>query len=98
MNMAAFTEKFMRDAIEAQGANGAFSDVSPRIVDPADGAPAWGDAGVIIPWTAWRQYGDTRVIETSWDAMGKWMEYIHSANPNLLRRNKLNNNFGDWVP
>ncbi|MGH9647068.1 MAG: family 78 glycoside hydrolase catalytic domain, partial [Bryobacteraceae bacterium] len=98
MNMAAFTEKFMRDAIDAQGANGAFSDVSPRIVDPADGAPAWGDAGVIIPWTAWRQYGDTRLIETSWAAMGKWMGYIRSANPGLLRRNKLNNNFGDWVP
>jgi hypothetical protein len=22
------------------------------------GAPAWGDAGVIVPWTLWKMYGD----------------------------------------
>ncbi|MBI3721566.1 MAG: family 78 glycoside hydrolase catalytic domain, partial [Fimbriimonas ginsengisoli] len=53
MDMAAFTHKWMRDVVEAQSAEGGFSDVSPRVIDESDGAPAWGDAGVIIPWTAW---------------------------------------------
>jgi alpha-L-rhamnosidase len=29
--------------------------------------------------------------------MKKWVEYIRSANPDLIRRTKLNNNYGDWV-
>ena len=26
-----------------------------------DGAPAWADAGIIVPWTIWRRYGDRRL-------------------------------------
>jgi alpha-L-rhamnosidase len=98
MDMAAFTHKWMRDVVEAQSPQGAFSDVSPRVVDLSDGAPAWGDAGVIIPWTAWQQYGDTRIIEENWEPMSRWMEYIGSANPDGIRNQRRNNDFGDWVP
>src|SRR5262249_425671 len=51
MEMAAFFTKWMRDIVDAQSPEGAFSDVSPRVVDLADGAPAWADAGIVIPWT-----------------------------------------------
>jgi alpha-L-rhamnosidase len=98
MDMAAFTHKWMRDVVEAQSPAGAFADVSPRVVDEADGAPAWGDAGVIIPWTSWQQYGDTRIIEENWEPMAHWMEYIGSANPDGIRNQRRNNDFGDWVP
>ena len=98
MDMAAFTHKWMHDVVEAQSPAGAFADVSPRVVDEADGAPAWGDAGVIIPWTAWQQYGDTRIIEENWEPMAHWMEYIGSANPDGIRNQRRNNDFGDWVP
>ena len=37
-------------------------DVAPRRRDAdREGAPAWGDAGVIVPWLLWRTYGDRRV-------------------------------------
>ena len=29
--------------------------------------------------------------------MQKWIEYIHSANPDLIWRKRANNNFGDWL-
>jgi alpha-L-rhamnosidase len=29
--------------------------------------------------------------------MQKWIAYIHEANPDLIRRHRLNNNYGDWV-
>lgn len=96
-DMAAFTHKWMRDVVDAQSSEGAFSDVAPRVVDPADGAPAWGDAGIILPYTTWRQYGDTRIIEDNYSAMQGWVEYVHSANPNLLWLKRRNNDFGDWV-
>lgn len=97
MDVAAFFTKWMTDVVDAQSAGGAFSDVSPRMTDLADGAPAWGDAGVIVPWTIYEMYGDTRMIERHWAAMTRWMDYLEQANPGLLRVGRLNNNFGDWV-
>lgn len=98
MNMDAFANKWLRDIRDAQFPDGAFTDVSPRVVDNSPSAPAWGDAGVIIPWTTWQQYGDLRVVARNWDAMKQWLDYIHRANSNYLWENDRGNDFGDWVP
>jgi alpha-L-rhamnosidase len=98
MDMAAFSHKWMHDVMEAQSPEGGYSDVSPRVMDLRDGAPAWGDAGVIVPWTTWRHYGDTRILDENWDAMQRWMNYIGSENPDFIRDKRRNNDFGDWVP
>jgi len=39
-DVAAFFEKWMDDVVDAQSPEGGFSDVAPRLVDLADGAPA----------------------------------------------------------
>ncbi len=96
-NIAGFMTKWMDDVEDAQSADGGFSDVSPRLVDPSDGAPAWGDAGIICPWTIYACYGDTRILERHYDSMARWIAYIHDANPDLLWRKRANNNFGDWL-
>jgi alpha-L-rhamnosidase len=98
-NIAAFTGKFMRDVDDAQLADGDFTNVSPDIGlgDNVDGAPGWADAGVIVPWTTWLQYGDRRVISRNWDSMEKYMKFIEDANPNYLRTQKLGPNFADWL-
>jgi alpha-L-rhamnosidase len=102
MDVAAFFEKWMVDVEDAQSSEGAFPDVAPLFGDRSEaflsrGAPAWGDAGVIVPWTIYKTYDDTRIVERHYDAMGRWMEYLRDANPDLLRRNKLGNNYGDWL-
>jgi alpha-L-rhamnosidase len=93
----AFTRKFMLDVTDAQSAAGAFSDVSPNILGPTPGAPGWGDAGIFIPYAAWLQYGDASLVERSWPAMQRWMDFILANNPDYLRRKALGNNFGDWL-
>ncbi len=98
MDMDAFANKWMADVRDAQSPDGAFSDVSPRVIDIADGAPVWGDAGIIVPWTTWQQYGDLRIVSENWHAMKKWLDYIHAVNPDFLWENRRNNDFGDWVP
>jgi alpha-L-rhamnosidase len=98
MDMEAFANKWMADVRDAQSPDGAFSDVSPRVVDIADGAPVWGDAGVIVPFTTWQQYGDLRIVSENWGAMKKWLDYIHAVNPDFVWENRRNNDFGDWVP
>ena len=102
MDVAAFFSKWMDDVEDAQTPDGAFTDVVPLLegsglIDLSRGAPAWGDAGVIVPWTIYKAYGDTRIIHKHYDAMTRWMSYLRGANPDLLRRNKLGNNYGDWL-
>lgn len=97
MDVAPFFTKWMRDVTDAQSETGAFSDVAPRAGLPSDGAPGWGDAGVIIPWMMYQVYDDTRIIEEHYAAMTRWMAYLQEANPRHLRVNCLNLNFGDWL-
>lgn len=109
-DIAAFSHKFIEDIVDAQNRQGAFTNVSPNTLpssldeskDPPPqsdrvGAPGWGDAGVIVPWTTWLQYGDKAVIADNWDAMQRWMEFIQSRNPDFLRKNGVGPNFADWL-
>ena len=96
-DVAAFFTKWMDDVVDAQSPEGGFPDVAPRLVDMSDGAPAWGDAGVIVPWTIYQVYGDTRILETHYAAMAHWIEYLHSVNSDGLWRSRRNNDFGDWL-
>ena len=101
MDIAAFFTKWMRDVVDAQSAEGAFPDFAPRLSDKVlmrfESAPAWGDAGIIVPWTIHRVYGDSRIINEHWEAMVKWMDFLQEANPDLIRRKKTGNNYGDWL-
>jgi alpha-L-rhamnosidase len=101
MDIAAFFTKWMRDVVDAQSGEGAFPDFAPRLSDKVlmrfESAPAWGDAGIIVPWTVHRVYGDTRIINEHWEAMVKWMDFLQEANPDLIRRKKTGNNYGDWL-
>ena len=87
----------MLDVTDAQTAAGAFTNVSPNVLGPDPGAPGWGDAGVFIPYAAWLQYGDTTVVERSWPAMERWMDFILKNNPDYVRRKALGNNYADWL-
>jgi alpha-L-rhamnosidase len=110
-DVAAFSQKFIQDIVDAQTRQGAFTNVSPNTLpseedetedssassDGTVGAPGWGDAGVIVPWTTWLQYGDKAVIEENWKAMQRWMDFIQSRNPDFLRRKGVGPNFADWL-
>ncbi len=108
-DIAAFSKKFIQDIVDAQTTQGAFTNVSPNTLpssaetdDPSSesdmvGAPGWGDAGVIVPWTTWVQYGDKTAIEENWGAMQRWMEFIQSRNPAFLRTKGVGPNFADWL-
>ncbi|MEX0332599.1 MAG: family 78 glycoside hydrolase catalytic domain [Puniceicoccaceae bacterium] len=105
MDVAAFFTKWMVDVEDAQTENGIFPDTAPRLpedgnfigLDGLGGSPGWADAGVIIPWTIWKVYGDRRIIERHWNAMTAWLDYIERTNPDGLRINELANNYGDWL-
>ena len=98
-DIQAFSHKFLSDITDAQTEDGAFTNVSPDLLRPdgSEGAPGWGDAGVILPWTVWLQYGDKQAITNNWKAMERWMNYIAKANPQFLRNNGVGPNYADWL-
>jgi alpha-L-rhamnosidase len=96
-NLAAFSHKFTQDIRDAQSAAGAYADVSPRVGPTGESAAGWGDAGVVIPWSAYIQFGDQTIVAENWSAMTKWMEHLEGANPDYLWLKERGNDYGDWV-
>jgi alpha-L-rhamnosidase len=97
MDVAAFMTKWGDDILDAQLPDGAYPDVAPRLIAEREGAPAWADAGVIVPWLMWRRYGDTRLPARHWDAMERYMAYLLRHNPDLLWTVRRGNDYGDWL-
>ncbi|MBN2182837.1 MAG: hypothetical protein JW715_13075, partial [Sedimentisphaerales bacterium] len=86
--------KWLVDLEDAQNAEGAFPDVAPRKSPLGEGTAAWGDAGVICPWTIYQVYNDKRILEQHYDSMKKWLAYLQKNSKDLLRPA---DGYGDWV-
>lgn len=100
MDMAAFFTKWLQDVRDSQAADGRFPDFAPHPFGPNErfsGVPAWGDAGVIVPWVVYRWYGDRRLIETHFQAAARWVDRIAEKNPDRIWRNSRGNDYGDWL-
>ncbi len=97
-DVAAFFDGWLREVRGAQSPGGAFTNVAPRLAGVADeGAPGWGDAGVIVPWHLYRVYGDERFLESNLDAMCAWVDHVHRHNPDLVWRYRVGPHFADWL-
>jgi alpha-L-rhamnosidase len=98
MDVDAFIRRFMAEVRAGQTPDGAFPVVTPQPRSfPELVTSGWSDAGVILPWTLYRRYGETRVIDENWQAMEGWLNYIASANPDFIFRNRRGLDLGDWL-
>jgi alpha-L-rhamnosidase len=95
-DVAAFFTKWLVDVDDGQSPAGSFSDVSPN-TGVSGGVPAWGDAGVICPWTIYEMYGDKRILERHLPAMTKWVDYLQLHSDSLIRDRDRGNDYGDWL-
>jgi alpha-L-rhamnosidase len=98
-DIASFYIKWLRDLNDDQWEWGAYPNFAPRpFVRPNDKfASAWGDAGIICPWTIWRVYGDTQVISEHWDKMEKFMKFRADRDPDMKGTAKDDSKYGDWL-
>ncbi|MFD7896373.1 family 78 glycoside hydrolase catalytic domain [Streptomyces sp. NPDC059743] len=97
-DVAAFFTKWLRDVDDARTPDGGFTNVAPRLVGVADeGAPGWGDGGVIIPWHLYRTYDDPRFLSRALPGMRAWVDLIHRHNPDLIWRRRVGPHFSDWL-
>lgn len=97
-DVQAFFTRWLGDVRYAQSTEGSFADVAPMVtLFFADGAPAWADGGVIIPWQLYRTYGDRRLLAESFDSMARYVDFLAVNNPDLLWRRRVGNHYGDWL-
>ena len=96
-DVSAFFTKWMDDVVDAQLTTGAFSDTSPYCGHGlgTEGTPAWGDAGIIVPWRFYEVYGDTLMLAKNYRAMEKWMDWLKADVPDYIPKNR--HNYGDWL-
>lgn len=97
---AAFYTKWLDDVEEAQRDNGAFTDYAPYPMQVGSHnvayGTAWMDAGIIVPYTVYKAYGDRRVIERHYPAMQRFMDFRRGLSPDF-RGSEATNDWGDWL-
>ncbi len=95
MNAASFYTKWLKDLAADQDEDGSIPHVIPNILGHG-GATGWADAGVVIPWVLYLEYGDISVLESQYESMKKWIGYMQRrAGDDLIWEDDPH--FGDWL-
>ncbi len=91
-DVCGFFHKWLQDARDSQHEEGMYSDVIPLLPGVGVGGAAWSDAGIIVPYTMWKMYGDTDVIEEHYASMERYMDWLDTTD---LRGPEPT--YGDWL-
>ena len=99
-NTAQFFHKWMGDMRDSQSELGGFPGVAPTAhYGTSYMRLGWADAGVIVPWTVWKQFGDKAIIDENWEAMVLYMKHIDETkyDHNALKKENGNSQYADWL-
>lgn len=99
-NTTDFFHKWMRDMRDSQSERGGFPSVAPFAQYGNETMRlGWADAGVIVPWIVWKQFGDVSIIEENWDAMLSFMNLVNDTkyDHNALLDENRGYQYADWL-
>ena len=99
-NTDRFFHKWTRDVRDSQSETGGFPGVAPLAQYGNEMMRlGWADAGVIVPWTVWKQFGDTSIIDENWEAMTRFMNHVNETkyDHTLLAEENRNYQWADWL-
>lgn len=97
MDSQLFLTKWLQDLRDTQNAEGSFPGVAPVIpgrFDGGYGSAGWADAGVHVPYSVWRAYGDTQVLRDSYDSMKRYVDYLDASATGHIRNV---GGYNDWL-
>ncbi len=113
---APFARKYENDLRDIQHKTGCYPQIAPKggvdpYMNPMDGSAGWSDAGVLIPWVIYSQYGDRRILEETYESMrryalykrgtlGKWYPTAQPTGVGLPDRKNISNygqSYGEWA-
>lgn len=87
--------KQIDDMMAAQTPSGLVPSIVPEYTVFWGGfrdSPEWGSAAIHLPWLLYKWYGDTEVINRSWDMMVHYVEYLRDSSDNHI----IDYGLGDW--
>ena len=99
-NTSRFFHKWTRDVRDSQNELGGYPGVSPYAQYGNETMRlGWADAGVIVPWTIWKQFGDKAIVDENWAAMEKFMAHVNETkyDASALKEENGNYNWADWL-
>ena len=99
-NTDAFFHKWMRDMRDSQSETGGFPGVAPTAQYGNEKMRlGWADAGIIVPWTVWKQFGDNAIVDENWASMELFMNHVNDTKYDhyALAEENRNYQWGDWV-
>ena len=105
-DIAAFFSKWVVDLNDAQRPDNTYPIYAPappvRATDTY--SPGWSEAGIIVPYTLFMTYGDTRIIERFWPNMLAYLRFMEDkSGGNLIYKEgsfediSPRGGFGDWL-
>jgi len=102
MDMAAFFTKWLADVRDSQAADGRYPSYAPHPTRSQSGSrhfnvPAWADAGTIVPWRAYVNYADQRLLAEHFESARRWVEFILLNNRGLVWENQRGADYNDWL-
>ncbi len=85
-----FAEKYLNDLYDWQTKNGCLPQIAPEggtdfYMRSMNGSVGWADAGVLMPYVLWKQYGDTTVLRKFLPGMRRYVRFMQ-------------NRCGKWYP
>ncbi len=85
-----FAEKYLNDVYDWQKKNGCLPQIAPEggtdfYMASMNGSVGWADAGVLMPYVLWKQYGDTDVLKKYLSGMRRYAKFMQ-------------NRCGKWYP
>ena len=85
-----FAEKYLTDLYDWQKKNGCLPQIAPEggtdfYMASMNGSVGWADAGVLMPYVLWKQYGDTNVLKKYLSGMRRYAKFMQ-------------NRCGKWYP
>ncbi len=98
---SALLTKYTRDLEACQSPTGRFTDTCPHAqlqgTTVCVGSPGWADAGVSLPWDLYVNTGDRQMLAQHYESAKRWVDFVHSNNPDLIWEKSRGNDWGDWL-
>ena len=91
-----FLRKWMRDMRDSQRPDGGFPGVAPvGMIGANEHQFGWSDAGIIVPYTLWRHYGDAEIVRENWEAMERYVALVEKMKFDSPQAR--NHQWADWL-
>ncbi len=80
-DFASFSKKYLNDMYDWQRRDGCLPQIAPYggvdfYMNVMNGSVGWSDAGILIPYRYWKQYGDRQILADYYDCMKHYAKFM----------------------